>query len=58
MVESIRVLLVAFPDLSAAVERLVGEEDYVAAKVKMAGTNTGRARESPSPRGGTLSGNP
>ena len=30
-----------FPDLSAAVERLVGEEDYVVAKVRMAGTNTG-----------------
>ena len=39
--EGIRMLLVAFPDLSAAVERLVGEGDYVVAKVRMAGTNTG-----------------
>src|SRR5918912_2922034 len=39
--EGIRMLLVAFPDLSATVERLVGEEDYVVAKVRMAGTNTG-----------------
>lgn len=33
-------LLVTFPDLSAAGERLVGEEDYLVAKVRMAGTNT------------------
>ena len=29
--EGIRMLLVAFPDLSVDVERLVGEEDYVVA---------------------------
>ena len=51
MVEGIRVLLVAFPDLAAAVERLVGEEDYVATKVKMAGTNTGPYPRVPEPTG-------
>ncbi len=41
MAEGIRMLLVAFPDLSAYVKRLVGEEDFVVAHVAMAGTNTG-----------------
>ena len=50
--EGIRMLLVAFPDLSASVERLVGEEDYVAAKVRMAGTKPGAYPRVPSPRGG------
>ena len=39
--EGIRMLLVAFPDLSVAVERLVGEADYVVAQIRMTGTNTG-----------------
>ena len=47
--EGIRMLLVAFPDLTAAVERLVGEEDYVVAKVWMAGTNTGPYPRVPEP---------
>jgi predicted ester cyclase len=42
-------LLVAFPDLSTAVERLVGEEDYVVAKVWMVGTNTGPYPRVPEP---------
>ncbi|MBV9453381.1 MAG: ester cyclase [Rubrobacter sp.] len=49
--EGIRMLLVAFPDLSATVERLVGEEDYVVAKVTMAGTNTGPYSRVPEPTG-------
>jgi predicted ester cyclase len=49
MVEGIRMLLVAFPDLSAAVEQLVGEEEYVVAKVRMAGTNTGLYPRVPEP---------
>jgi predicted ester cyclase len=51
MAEGIRMLLVAFPDLSAAVELLVGEEDYVVAKVRMAGTNTGPYPRVPEPTG-------
>jgi predicted ester cyclase len=51
MGEGIRMLLVAFPDLSAAVELLVGEEDYVVAKVRMAGTNTGPYPRVPEPTG-------
>jgi predicted ester cyclase len=49
--EGIRMLLVAFPDLSASIERLVGEEDYVVAKVRMAGTNTGAYPRVPEPTG-------
>jgi len=49
--EGIRMLLLAFPDLSASVERLVGEEDYVVAKVRMAGTNTGPYPRVPEPTG-------
>ena len=49
--EGIRMLLVAFPDLSATVERLVGEEDYVVAQVRMAGTNTGPYPRVPEPTG-------
>jgi predicted ester cyclase len=49
MAQGIRMLLVAFPDLSAAVERLVGEEDYVVVKVWMAGTNTGPYPRVPEP---------
>ena len=49
MAEGIRMLLIAFPDLSAVVERLVGEEDYVVAKVWMAGTNTGPYPRVPEP---------
>jgi predicted ester cyclase len=49
--EGIGMLLVAFPDLSATVERLVGEEDYVVAKVRMAGTNTGPYPRVPEPTG-------
>ena len=49
--EGIRMLLVAFPDLSATVERLVAEEDYVAAKVWMSGTNTGPYPRVPEPTG-------
>ncbi len=49
--EGVRMLLVAFPDLSAAVERLVGEEAYIAAKVRMAGTNTGPYQRVPEPTG-------
>jgi predicted ester cyclase len=49
--EGIRMLLVAFPDLSVAVERLVGEEDYVAAQVSMVGTNTGPYPRVPKPTG-------
>ena len=41
MTEGIRMLLGAFPDLSAYVKHLVGEEDFVVAYVAMAGTNTG-----------------
>jgi predicted ester cyclase len=51
MAEGIRMLLVAFPDLSVVVERLVGEEDYVAAQVRMAGTNTGPYPRVPEPTG-------
>src|SRR5437588_8728317 len=51
MAEGIRMLLVAFPDLFATVERLVGEEDYVMAKVTMAGTNTGPYPRVPEPTG-------
>jgi steroid delta-isomerase-like uncharacterized protein len=49
--EGIRMLLAAFPDLSVAVERLVGEEDFVVAKVRMAGTNTGSYSRVPEPTG-------
>jgi predicted ester cyclase len=49
--EGIRMLLVAFPDLSATVERLVGEDDYVVAKVRLAGTNTGPYPRVPEPTG-------
>ncbi len=49
MAEGIRMLLVAFPDLSVAVQRLVGEEDYVVAQVRMAGTNTGAYLRVPEP---------
>ena len=49
--EGIRMLLVALPDLYAVVERLVGEEDYVVAKVRMSGTNTGPYRRVPEPTG-------
>jgi predicted ester cyclase len=49
--EGIRVFLAAFPDLSVVVERLVGEDDYVAAKVRMAGTNTGPYPRVPEPTG-------
>jgi len=49
--EGIRMFLVAFPDLSVVVERLVGEDDYVAAKVRMAGTNTGPYPRVPEPTG-------
>jgi steroid delta-isomerase-like uncharacterized protein len=49
--EGIRMLLGAFPDLSAVVERLVGEEDYVVAQVRMAGTNTGPYPRVPEPTG-------
>ena len=58
VVEGIRMLLAAFPNMSAAVERLVGEADRVVAKVRMAGTNTGRTRGFPSPRSSTPSGTP
>jgi len=40
--EGIRMLLAAFPDMSAAVERLVGEEDCVVAKVRMVGNPPSR----------------
>jgi predicted ester cyclase len=56
--EGIRMLLDAIPDLSADVQRLVGEEDEVVAKVRMAGTNTGPYPRVPEPRGGIPSGNP
>jgi predicted ester cyclase len=49
--EGIRMLLVALPDLSVVVERLMGEDDYVAAKVRMAGTNTGPYPRLPEPTG-------
>jgi len=49
--EGIRMLLAAFPDMSVAVERLVGEDDFVAAKVRMAGTNTGPYSRVPEPTG-------
>ena len=49
--EGIRMLLVAFPDLSAAVERLVGEADYVVGQVRMAGTNMGPYPRVPEPTG-------
>ena len=49
--EGIRMLLVAFPDLSTSVERLVGEEDYAVAKVRIAGTNTGPYPRVPEPTG-------
>ena len=49
--EGIRMLLVAFPDLSAAVERLVGEGDYAAPKGRMADTNTGPYPRVPEPTG-------
>jgi len=49
--EGIRMLLAAFPDMSAAIERLVGEEDCVVAKVRMAGTNTGPYPRVPEPTG-------
>jgi predicted ester cyclase len=51
MGEGIRMLLDAFPDLSADVQRLVGEEDEVVAKVRMAGTNTGPYPRLPKPTG-------
>ena len=41
MVEGVRTLLVAFPDLEATVKHQVGEEDYVSVYFTMAGTNTG-----------------
>ena len=41
MVEGVRMLLVAFPDLEATVKHRVGEEDYVSVYFTMAGTNTG-----------------
>ena len=44
-------LLVAFPDSSVAMERLVGEEDYVVAQVRNAGTNTGPYSWVPAPTG-------
>ena len=40
--EGLRMLLAAFPDMSAAVERLVGEEDCVVAKVRMVGNPPSR----------------
>jgi predicted ester cyclase len=49
VVEGIRMLLVAFPNLSVAVERLVGEGDYVVAQVRMVGTNTGPYPRVPEP---------
>ena len=49
MAEGVRMLLVAFPDLYATVERLVGEEDYVAAQVRMTGNNTGPYPRVPEP---------
>jgi predicted ester cyclase len=49
VVEGIRMLLAAFPDMSAAVERLVGEADCVVVKVRMAGTNTGPYPRVPEP---------
>jgi predicted ester cyclase len=51
MVEGIRMLLVAFPNLSVGVERLVGEGDYVAAQIRMSGTNTGPYPRVPEPTG-------
>ena len=56
--EGIRMLLVAFPDLSAVVDRLVGEEDYVVAKVRLAGTNTGPYPRVPEPTGRHTEWNP
>ena len=44
-------LAAAFPDMSAAVERLVGEEDCVVAKVRMAATSTGPYPRIPEPTG-------
>jgi predicted ester cyclase len=49
--EGVRMLLVAFPDLYATVERLVGEEDYVMTQVRMSGTNTGPYPRVPEPTG-------
>jgi predicted ester cyclase len=49
--EGIRMLLVAFPDSSVAMEWLVGEEDYVVAQVRNAGTNTGPYSRVPAPTG-------
>ena len=56
--EGIRMLPVAFPDLSAIVERLVAEEDYVVAKVGMSGTNTGPYPRVPEPTGRHSDGSP
>ncbi len=49
--EGIRTFLVAFPDVSVDVQHLVGEDDYVVARFRMAGTNTGPYPRVPEPTG-------
>ena len=47
--EGIRMFLVAFPDVSVDVQHLVGEDDYVVARFRMAGTNKGPYPRVPEP---------
>lgn len=51
MVEGIRMLLVAFPDLEVTIKHQIGEDNYVGLHLAMAGTNTGSYPRVPRPTG-------